>query len=631
MAINFTLDGASRFKIRRPLTTLTGAFFDVDRTIKTHLTELNEVLGRRIFNRQGPEWEPNVGEIVALELRPRRVPPRPDNPPRKWANNSLAQTFATRAAGQFSLGDYIDQTPAISKLKYAFEASLSSSWLALEPNAKAVLEDYQAIRDYLVACAQVQGRVHDLNSLTHFILSNAHGAKNIADYAIVSAARTLVTKEQIKVNGYNDDDSVIVRALREAGLPLSTAFRSGANAVINNFVFNREQDEMIEAFEDEGLGPVPVAIKPQLIKYMKASTIPIVPGNANTWIPLLIQQIQGNAIVAEPTEVDAEESEKDFDVADFLQDDSELLQVSRSAVKCASQLYFSMVLGDELNVFDVANYFTHKYLIRGGIEVLDRHLRDDLQMYVFSNKFTDLRTNRTEDRTRPVERQMFYRQVFNEGYGQVTDDVIVNDEFPRLWKILILESAKYLERAQTTFNQDSLSPQNVMQSVEDLQYNLSTHCTGMANVITPLIYAELDFIIQRIFKHPEVVRQVVPQGGTWWRVVETLYMGMKNSRPRSTVIYNKANLGNKIIRAIADYNQSEFEDDQKFSEFISLVDAFITTQSILQEALTDDLKKPDETDAPAQNGYSNKMYDAPVMAAAGTNGNGKPAADEWDF
>lgn len=133
--------------------------------------------------------------------------------------------------------------------------------------------------------------------------------------------------------------------------------------------------------------------------------------------------------------------------------------------------------------------------------------------------------------------------------------------------------------------------------------------------------------------HPEILRQVVPQGGTWWRVVEALYMGMNRTRPRSTVIYNKAKLGHDIIRSIADYDPSTFEDDKNFSAFISNVDAFITTQSILQEALVDDLKKTDAEESPAHNGYhtngnGSPMPDVPAMAAA----SGPTAqADEWDF
>src|SRR5207245_4981374 len=127
--------------------------------------------------------------------------------------------------------------------------------------------------------------------------------------------------------------------------------------------------------------------------------------------------------------------------------------------------------------------------------------------------------NRIVDRTRPAERQMFYRQVFNYGTTQIPDEIVVNVEFIKLWKVLMLESARYLEKAQASLNPDNyVSRQNVMQAVEDLQYNLSTNCTGMATVVAPLINAELDFIIQRIFKHKEVLAQIVPAGGTWWKV-----------------------------------------------------------------------------------------------------------------
>jgi hypothetical protein len=209
--------------------------------------------------------------------------------------------------------------------------------------------------------------------------------------------------------------------------------------------------------------------------------------------------------------------------------------------------------------------------------------------------------------------------------------------------VLILESAKYLERAQISPNPDSyVSRQNVMQAVEDLQYNLSTHTTGMANVITPLIYAELNFVIRRIFMHDEVLRQVVPQGGTWWRVVETIYMAMKNMRPRSTVLYNKAKLGDSILRQIADYNPSTFENDGPFAAFISDVEAFITTQSILQESLAEDLRQGEDADDEKSemrraDGDGSDMPrrggdrpDMPPPAAAAANGQAS-AGDEWAF
>jgi hypothetical protein len=666
MATNFTINNGSPFKIKRPVITTSGIVSDVDATVKSHLDELNQLLDRRIFTRetireelveevaeklaeqfveeleqssilkkaQGvapPEItversrvEPDINVLLSRPLTPKKIPEN------TWTSGSLADVFKheAEAPDKITLSEYIDMTAELSSLKYAFQNSLAASWINLDYNTKAVLDGYSALTDYLIAFAYHVMGLHEVNGLKSFIMSNKAGVKNIANYAIVSAARKIIDKEQLKVPGYDDDASEIVTAIKAAKLSISSAsFKTALHKIIDDFIFNSAESKLID---NANIGVIPLGIKPLLIKYIKNSPVPITPQNVQFFLPLFISQIQGTTQVAEPTEVDTEESDKDFDVQ-FLEDDKSLIQISQSAVKCAAQLYYVMTLGDELDVFNTVNYFTHKYLIRGGIEIQDSRLREDLQQYVFSNRFLDLKKNKLADRTRPAERQMFYTQVFNQGNAQqATGDLIPNQEFTKLWKVLVLESAKYLERAQASPNPDSyVSRQNVMQSVEDLQYNLSTHCTGMANVITPLIYAELNFVIQRIFMHPEVLRQVVPAGGTWWRVVETLYMGMKNVRPKATVLYNKAKLGHDIIRSIADYNPATFEDDKNFSAFISNVDAFITTQSILQESLSDDLRKSDDDEEDAQPNAPRSTYPEPVNAASG-NGS-KNGHDEWDF
>jgi hypothetical protein len=637
MVTNISFDGGSPFRLKRPLRiTANGFVSDVDATIKSQLDELNQLLGKRIFSRdthlkrtavegedkKAAETRPNIKQLLARPLTPKRIPEN------DWKSDSIVYQFKRdqEAPDNLTLSDYIDMTADLSSLKYEFQSNLSANWYNLDYNTKTVLDGYPAISDYLIAYAFHIMDLQEVNGLKNFILSNRLGARNIVNYAIVSAARVIINNEQLKVPGYDDDNSEIVAQITGADLSLSSAsFKTTLQSLIDDYIFNSTESALIDG---SAIGTLPAGIKPLLIKYIKHSPVPITSANVNYFLPLFISQIQGKVEIADPTDVDTEESDKDFDVQ-FLEDDNSLIQISKSAVKCAAQLYYGMILGDELDVFNAMNYFTHKYLVRGGIEIQDSNLREDLQMYVFSNRFTDPKTKKILDRTRPAERQMFYRQVFDYGNAQITDDVIVNREFTKLWKVLILESAKYLERAQASFYPDSyVSRQNVMQAVEDLQYNLSTHCTGVANVITPLIYAELNFIIQRIFMHPEILRQIVPAGGTWWRVVETLYMAMKNVRPKATALSNKAKLGYDIIRSIADYNPTTFEDDKNFSAFISDVDAFITTQSILQEALTDDLKKAEEGDGAGQNG-SRQMLPKPADAPAAPVA--KTGNDEWDF
>jgi hypothetical protein len=646
--------GGSPFRIKRPLITTNGIVSDVDSTIKAQLGELNALLGKRIVaaraatptatgaaNAQRSAAAANgsasafmdVTELLAKPLTAKYVPAIEGL---SWDANSLAFAFSDVAelsdsdalSSSTTLSDLIDATSQLSALKYAFQNNLAANWNNLDYNAQAILDGYPAITDYLIAFGYFEMGLAEVSGLTNFLLSNRLGAKNVVNYAIVSAARAIVDREQLVVPDYNNDDGEIAWKIRAAGLVLSsTSFSPSVQALVDDYVFNKNESDLID---NTGLG-LPPELKPQLIKYIKSSPVPINAANAQYFLPVFVSQILGSTVVPGVYNGQtADQSDQDFDVQ-YLTDDQSMIQVSRSAVRCAAQLFYSMVLGDELDVFRTVNYFTHKYLIRGGIEIVDSRLRDDLQLYVFSNKFTDLKTNNINDRSRPAERHMFYRQAFNWGHGQVTDDLIVNREFSRLWKVLILESAKYLERAQISPNPDSyVSRQNVMQAVEDIQYNLSTHCTGMANVITPLIYAELNFVIRRIFMHDEVLRQIVPQGGTWWRVVETLYMGMKNVRPRSTVLYNKAKLGDSILRQIADYNPSTFENDGPFASFISDVEAFITTQSILQESLAEDIKQGEDDEKPEMPRRNGDKPEMPPPAAMAANGSA-PAGDEWAF
>jgi hypothetical protein len=103
-------------------------------------------------------------------------------------------------------------------------------------------------------------------------------------------------------------------------------------------------------------------------------------------------------------------------------------------------------------------------------------------------------------------------------------------------------------------------------------------------------------------------------------------------RPRATALHNTARLGHSIIRAIAEYDPEPFEQDDNFFRFISEVEAFITTQSILQEHLKDALREDvlDE-DMPQDEApeYARELLPAP--AGPVDHAPAAPPSDEWDF
>lgn len=649
---NLTFFSTSAFKLSRPTFTTNGFSSVVDPKVLAFIEELNTLFGKRILpNPQAPaanqahharqgqkageqkadgQQPADPFQAVKALLSPQLTPKyAPQQNQRDWAAGTLADVFNSTAenANHLTLSDLIDQTPELSALKFQFQNVLAQNWNSIDYNTQQVLgDDAGSIKDFLVAYGYLIGGISDPNGFLNFVGFNQLGAPRIIHYVIASAAREQINDEQINVSDYNTDDSDFLKRLAASSIVISTAsFKTSVEAVIDDFVFNSNASKLIDiANKDLAIDPLLLqTIRPKLIELINTSKVPIVAQNAKLFLPMLIEQALANPIIVVPgsgAPGTAANSDDGFSVT-YLTDNQAVAQVSQTAVLCAAQLYYSMVVGDQLDVFDAVNYFTHKYLVRERLEIADPQLRSDLQLYVFSNKFIDRRTGQINDRSRPAERHMFYRQVFNWGVGQITDDVVVNREYPRLWKILMLESAKYIERAQVSFNPTSyVSRQNVQQAVEDLQYNLSLHCTGMANVITPLIYAELDFVISRILSNDEIVQQLVPHGGSWWRVVETLYIGMKNARPRATTLYNKAKLGDTILRKIATYDPSTFESDGPFSDFISAVDAFITTQSILQKGLTEALIHGDHD--PDDDGQ--KAHDADddgaIAAKAGNGG-----------
>jgi hypothetical protein len=636
MANKFLLDGLpvlNAFNVNKPSPIFANSFFtEVDPDIKTHLTELNKLLGKRIF-----EDDPDsIKADLSQPLTPKRL--SKEHP---WADDSLAAYCAKEfdEEGYLTLSEFIDADGELSQLKFEFEKGLGEKGTLLDQNIRTVLK-YPAIKDYLITYGYLVRNLKEVTGLNNFVFTRDSGAKNVINYAIVSAARTIISRKKLDVPSPNEDDSKMFQALKAKGLSLTAiAFSKGAQAVIENFLFNATELKLIETVRKKlKLGEIPDDIRKELIKYIRNSVIPIDEDNADDFIPSFIAQIQSATLSADSAEPEVQESDQDFKV-EFLEDDASQLEASRSAVQCAAQLYFSMIMGEEMKVFDCAKQLTHTYLVNKNIDLQDRTLRTNLRNYVFFRRFTAPTTKEQLECVPAGERQMFYRQVFNAGNGRTTEAVIVNREFPRLWKVLMLEAARYLERGQASPNPENfVSRQNVKQAVEDLQYNLSIHVTSMATVITPLIYAEYDFVTRRIFNHPVIRRNVAPSGGSWLKVVEEVYTDMMHVRPKASVVYSKAKLGYEILELIADYNPATFEEADTFSTFIRKVDAFITTQSILQDALKDDLREGDDEGedlgeklglgSTNGNGYGPPPPDvmktpAPAGASAGS--------DEWDF
>ena len=600
------------FRLRRANATMTGFTPAVDSYAEDRLAELDGLLTKRIIP-AGERATAVVEELLRAPLTPRRA----SNGVGKWADSSLADRLRDQqpADTEQTLREVIDQDPALARLRYRFDESLADRRSSLDFNTRTVL-DLSSVRDLLALRAAVTLGISQQPALLNYVFSHERGVQEVIHYTVVSAARDYIQEKRLRVKGIDDDDSEVVAALGLLSLS-EEALGDGAIDLAAGFIESSKYDELIEEGTKLKITDIPAEIRPRLVQYIKESTVEVTKQNAPFILPMYLAKAATTSTTSSGGTTD------DPFAVSFFVEDSASLQVSTAAVKCSAQLYYVMVLGEELGVFDAVRFFTHRYLFREGFAVEDPQLRRDLENYVFSEQFPGVDRETGENRimrcTRDGERRSFYRQVFNQGTEPVPGDGIPNAEFGRLWKILMLESARYLERAQSSPHPDNyVSRQNVMQAVEDLQYNLSVTCVGMATVMTPLMYSELDFVVNRILGHEEVRKHLVPSGGSWWKVVEKLQAG-QGRRARASVLHNKARLGYALIRAIADYSPSRFEEDAPFAEFISNVDAFITTQSILQEEAEGD------SDTAAENGDASSYDDSYGGSGSGNGyGNGQP-------
>lgn len=623
-----SINGADAFRLRRTLASTQGQEAAPDSTVADVLSRLDTLL-RKEFIRQGANVDQNVKDFVDKELQAERKGGT-------WKAGSLVD-FASRqveAPGEKSLAGTIAGVPDAADLRLSLDVKLNERRWLIDPSVRIVLE-YDGVRDLVFARAWYSRNIKSPDGLLNFVLSDPDGVYSVIGYAIVSAARKVAQDEGLEAPELQTDKGKMWPLLVAASPKLT---EGGFRQNVLDFVRGQLKANKFEEFiKIAGIAPnIPQYLRTRLVTLLKQSPVPITNDNA----PFLVQMYLQTAAAASPDATDTRNPLDPFAV-ELFGDDFAAQSVNAAAVQCAAQLFYVMTLGDDLGVFDAVRYFTESSLFQEQLAITDPVLRKDLEDYVFSNRFPVVdRTTGLTDKvtaTREPMRRAYYRQVFNSGDAPTAGDAPVNEEFGRLWKVLILESARYLERAQVSPHPGSyVSRQNVMRAVEDLQYNLSTSCVGLVTVMAPTMNDELTFVIKRILNHPEIRSHVVPGGGSWLKVIDRL-AAARGRRARTSVINTKARLGYSLIRSIADYTPSAFEQDAPFSDFISKVDEFITTQSILQADMNDkDDESSDARGSASETPGPPGMPDLSKLPGMPPNlipsqGSGPVTGDEWDF
>lgn len=400
----------------------------------------------------------------------------------------------------------------------------------------------------------------------------------------------------------------------------SGAFEAAVKGFIDDYTFRQGPIQQIRQ-ADQALGlNITREERDFLVRYFEQGGITLNTNNRNALVSsVLLQQRSSSISMLQLT--DSALAPLDFAVS-YHTDSSTSQAVNADNVRCAAQLFYVMTLGDELGVFRAADLLVMRHLSLGRVDIRSPQLLRDLQDYALNEEFRNGQ-GRMLQRTSEEERRMFYRQVFDAGDAELVDGMVRNRDYARDWSSLMVETVRYIEKVERSERPaEFVSRSPIARLMENLQYNLSTHASGMAKIMAPVMYQELDFVIEHLFKDQEIIDQLALHNtGSYWRVIERILHEDQHHSVNVTALQRKAQLGHQILTAVADYSEAMVADDAAFSSFVSRVEAFI----IVGEQL--------ETETEPESMFEDQPGRVPTGVGAygnGHNGNG-PGQNDWSF
>lgn len=262
-------------------------------------------------------------------------------------------------------------------------------------------------------------------------------------------------------------------------------------------------------------------------------------------------------------------------------------------VRAAGALMWCYDIGERLGVYKLADALVYRWWV-GLVDFGDPDLTSELYRYY---KLRD---------ERPVEEERFllYRRILDLGGAPVGDRVVVNSDFPQLWRSLMEEVATYIDRSETSFR-DRINTQGVVQAIQEVQYNLTERMAGMALTQVTEMYNQLrqtetgSGVLGAIdiLAHSEVVGQLSSgRRRNQWSVIERLAKEEFGISPNVNALRTSAVEGFKVVDYIADFRPGALDEDA-FEEFISSAKAWILAQQLAGDGLLVDAEGSyDDTD-----------------------------------
>lgn len=627
------------FNLGRTKLVAGGKLNQPDPVVESIVKSLEEFLGRRYFddNQQLPYDSTKVAkantEKESIETA-------------KTVENESIQTLLAlnlaaivarlrEVAPDTSLNTFRDIILADSNTALLFEVKQ----LLKEQNPgfnSSYLLKHENIVDFLFCSAVYAKGFEEAESIAHFMLETEEGGgtKMLYDFIIDKGVDKIANEIHLETTS-DTLDGIKQKFSKKTISFASGVFSETIKNELNAQVFDYDELSILKKAESDLKITIHPEEKPALVNFIRSSKGEVNKDNINYMLPLALTQIRANDFKVSTT-ANTSLSDSDFSVT-YYEDDNAALVVNRENILCAAQVYYVMTLADEMEIFNVANRIITKHFNSVGIKIPSKESHNMLKLYLFGDSFKDSRDGNTYKRTVPQERWLVYKGLFDAGDAQVLEGMTVNSEFNEHWEVLMSEVVKYLDKAERSENPEYyISRQNIMQAIEDLQYNLSSFCTTMAKIAGPVINAELDFVMKEILQNPEVTLRLAPDGSnSVWKVVEHELAYMRQGAvPNVKALYDKARYGDAIIRAIANYSPTQFEET--FSDFLGIVEAFIIANSkleMMQEDPRNSMMPDEQEEMPvpgANGGFGGNGYGRNYPPANGQM-NGQSPKDDWNF
>lgn len=262
-------------------------------------------------------------------------------------------------------------------------------------------------------------------------------------------------------------------------------------------------------------------------------------------------------------------------------------------IRAAGALMWCYDIGERLGVYRLTDALVYRWWI-GLVDFADTELTAQLYRYY---KLRDERP--TEE-----ERFLLYRRVLNVGAATVGERVVINEEFPQLWRTLMEEVALFIDRSQSSFREDQIDRQGIEQAIQELQYNLTERMAGMALTQVTEMYNQLRQTERDsgvlggldLLGHPEVIGQLSSgRRRDEWSVIERLAKEEFGTAPNVSALRNSAVDGARVVQFVAEFEPGR-SDEAGFVEFVRSARRWILAQKVAGQGLLGTGETPDAAD-----------------------------------